>query len=87
MATAFVLVQAYVSVNGYFTIAEYPRIEAFEHESARTATDVDILAFRFPGAGCEVTGVERYNRSVQPTIDESLFKRNKVTTLAADVGR
>ena len=24
---------------------------------------------------------------VQPTIDESLFKRNKVTPLAADVGR
>ena len=54
MDTAFVRVQAYFSVNGYFTIAEYPMIEAFEHESARTATDVDILAFRFPGAGREV---------------------------------
>jgi len=47
---AVALVQAYLRVNGYFTVAEYPVLEATGGEY-RTATDLDILAFRFPRAG------------------------------------
>lgn len=48
------MVQAYLHVNGYFTVSEYPVLEALRHGRTRTATDLDILAFRFPMAGCEV---------------------------------
>lgn len=50
MDHAVSLVQAYLHVNGYFTVTEYPVLEALRH-GYRTATDLDILAFRFPGAG------------------------------------
>ena len=52
MDVAVELAQAYLQVNGYFTVAEYPVLEALKH-AARSATDLDILAFRFPMAGCE----------------------------------
>lgn len=48
MDSAVGLVQSYLRVNGYFTVSEYPIVELREHFQA--ATDVDILAFRFPGA-------------------------------------
>lgn len=54
MDTAVALVQAYLHVNGYFTVAEYPVLEAYGGEHARTVTDLDILAFRFAGAGHQV---------------------------------
>jgi hypothetical protein len=54
MDTSVALVQAYLHVNGYFTVAEYPVLEAYGGEHARTVTDLDILAFRFAGAGHEV---------------------------------
>ena len=54
MDTAVGLVQAYLNVNGYFTVADYPVLEAFRRGSARTVTDLDILAFRFAAAGHEV---------------------------------
>jgi len=47
---AVALVQAYLQVNGYFTVTEYPVLEAARH-GIETATDLDVLAFRFPGAG------------------------------------
>lgn len=56
MDHAVALVQAYLQINGYFTVAEYPIIEATGKHNFRTATDLDILAFRFPGAGRIVTG-------------------------------
>lgn len=49
MDNAVALVQAYLYVNGYFTVAEYPVLEALKHAGYRTVTDIDILAFRFPG--------------------------------------
>ena len=52
------LVQAYLRVNGYFTVAEYPVIEAVQRGKYRTVTDLDILAFRFPNAGRLVPGAE-----------------------------
>ncbi len=51
MDNAVALVQAYLHVNGYFTVAEFPVLEATRHGDYREVTDLDILAFRFPGAG------------------------------------
>jgi hypothetical protein len=47
---AVALVQAYLRVNGYFTVAEYPILEAMR-TGYRTLTDIDILGVRFPHAG------------------------------------
>src|SRR5512134_2665387 len=54
MDTSVALVQAYLHVNGYFTVAEYPVLETFRGEHVRSVTDLDILAFRFAGAGHDV---------------------------------
>jgi len=54
MDHAVALVESYLRLNGYFTVTEYPVIEACRHGGFRTATDLDVLAFRFPGAGCLV---------------------------------
>lgn len=51
MDNAVALVQAYLRVNGYFTVAEFPVLEASRHDGYREVTDLDILAFRFPAAG------------------------------------
>ena len=51
MDTAVGLVEAYLRVNGYFTVTEYPVVETCKYGDHRTATDLDVLAFRFPGAG------------------------------------
>lgn len=50
MDNAVALVQTYLHVNAYFTVAEYPIIGSGRHGGYRTVTDLDILAFRFPGA-------------------------------------
>ena len=54
MDTTVALVQAYLHINGYFTVAEYPVLEAYRGDHVRAVTDLDILAFRFPGAGHDV---------------------------------
>jgi hypothetical protein len=48
--TAVALVQSYLHVNGYFTVVEYPVLEAGRGGAPRTVTDLDVLAFRFPRA-------------------------------------
>ena len=53
MDTAVALVEAYLRINGYFTVTEYPVLEVFRHDDTRTVSDLDVLAFRFPGAGRE----------------------------------
>jgi len=60
MDTAVALVQAYLHVNGYFTVVEFPVLEAFQAGPARSVTDLDILAFRFPRATSE--GMVRQGR-------------------------
>ena len=50
MDNAVALVQSYLQVNGYFTVAEYPIIASGPHGGYRAVTDLDILAFRFPRA-------------------------------------
>ena len=54
MDTAVGLVETYLRVNGYFTVVEYPVMEL--EERFRTATDLDVLAFRFPGASRLIPG-------------------------------
>lgn len=56
MDNAVALVQSYLRVNGYFTVTEYPVIASARDGSYRTATDLDVLAVRFPGAGRLVPG-------------------------------
>ncbi len=53
MDTAVALVQTYLNINGYFTVVEYPVLEA-SRDHARSVTDLDVLAFRFPHAGHQV---------------------------------
>jgi hypothetical protein len=48
---AVALVQAYLHVNGYFTVTEYPVLQALEEGGYQTATDIDLLALRLPYAG------------------------------------
>lgn len=45
------LVQVYLRINGYFTVSEYPVIVPSTGGGYRSATDLDILAVRFPRAG------------------------------------
>ena len=68
MDNAVALVQAYLRVNGYFTVSEFPVIELRRREGYQTATDLDILAFRFPGSGRLVPVHGR-----PPQADESHF--------------
>lgn len=50
MDHAVALVETYLRVNGYLTATEFPVIEAVRG-GYRATTDLDVLAFRFPGAG------------------------------------
>lgn len=56
MDNAVALVQAYLYVNGYFTVTEYPVVEQTGKGHLRSATDLDVLAFRFPKGGMIVPG-------------------------------
>lgn len=51
MDHAVALVQAYLHINGYFTVTEYQVLEALSEGGYKTATDIDLLALRLPHAG------------------------------------
>lgn len=53
MDHAVALVQAYLRVNGYLTVTEYPVVEAVRSGGFQAATDLDILAFRFGRASVQ----------------------------------
>ncbi len=55
MDIAVALAQAYLRLNGFFTVTEYPIIE-HTREGYREATDLDILAVRFPGTARAIVG-------------------------------
>ena len=57
MDNAVALVRAYLHLNGYLTVCEFPVLEAARSGGFRTVTDLDVLAFRFPGAGRLVAGL------------------------------
>lgn len=50
MDTAVAIVQSYLHINGYFTVTEFPIVEAMHLGHYRAATDIDILAVRFPAS-------------------------------------
>lgn len=60
MDSAVALVQTYLRVNGYFTVCEYPIVEL--RGGFQAATDMDVLAFRFPGAERVVPGEDERRR-------------------------
>lgn len=51
MDTAVALVRTYLQTNGFFTVTEYPILEAVTEHDTRTVTDIDVLGLRFPGVG------------------------------------
>ena len=59
MDNAVALVQAYLRLNGYFTVSEYPVVAVGRPGDYRTATDLDLLAFRFPNSGQLVPARDR----------------------------
>lgn len=77
MDNSVALVQAYLRVNGYFTVTEYPIIALRGDGQYRTATDLDVLAFRFPHAGRLVPG-KRAGR------DEDNFEVDAALSVSAD---
>jgi hypothetical protein len=70
--TSVALVQAYLRVNGYFTVTEYPVIATQGKSGYRTATDLDVLAFRFPGAGRLVPGEHPGRDEDHLSVDDAL---------------
>jgi hypothetical protein len=49
MDNAVALVRAYLQLNGYFTITEYPIVRKREDGGFRTLTEIDVAAFHLPG--------------------------------------
>lgn len=71
MDSAVALVQTYLRVNGYFTVTEFPVVERGRDVDYRMATDLDVLACRFPGARQEIVGGGRGSGALS-TPDEAL---------------
>lgn len=72
MDSSVALVQAYLRVNGYFTVTEYPVIASRGDNMYRTATDLDVLAFRFPKVGRLVPGSRPARDEDHFQVDETL---------------
>lgn len=66
MDQAVALVETYLRVNGYFTVTEYPILEAFKDGDVHSATDLDVLAVRFPEAGRVLQGGRRISGIFAP---------------------
>lgn len=85
MDNAVALVRAYLHVNGYFTVTEYPVVEAMRSGDYRMATDLDVLAFRFPGAGCLVPGRHGRHEQVLETDSALGTSREQADMLIGEV--
>ena len=55
MDNAVALIRAYLQLNGYYTITEYPVVRKMGEHQYRTLTDVDVIGFRFPYGDREFT--------------------------------
>ena len=69
MDNSVALVQAYLRLNGYFTVSEFPVIASTKGGGYRTATDLDILALRFPRAGRITPGAGRRGAADEEHLD------------------
>lgn len=67
MDSAVALVQTYLRVNGYFTVTEYPIVEAAGEFKA--ATDLDVMAVRFPNSTRIIPGATESHRKRYPPFD------------------
>ncbi len=67
MDNAVGIVQTYLRINGYLTVAEYPIVERTESGAYRSVTDVDILAVRFPRAGHRISHEHSGGRPAGPS--------------------
>lgn len=56
MDNAVALVQAYLRLNGFLTVTEFPILEAMRRGEGRAGAEIDVVGVRFPGAGVPVTG-------------------------------
>lgn len=72
MDSSVALVQAYLRMNGYFTVTEHPVISIGSNGQYQTATDLDVLVFRFPEAGRIVSGTRRGRDEDHTVVDEAL---------------
>ena len=68
MDHAVALVQAYLRVNGYLTVTEYPVVEAKRTGGYQAVTDLDVLAFRFGRAATLGHAVDDSGQSVFPGV-------------------
>ncbi|MDQ3019035.1 MAG: hypothetical protein M3R36_00445 [Bacteroidota bacterium] len=78
MDNAVALVNAYLQINGYFTVAEYPIVEHLKGDNSklRSATDIDIMGVRFSNAGIILEGKNQRKDLKITTIDEKLEAKN-----------
>lgn len=73
MDNAVSLVRAYLQLNGYFVVTEYPLVELDEQKKMRTVTDIDILAFRFAHSARVISSAEaRHSDKQIYVLDERL---------------
>ena len=56
MNASVALTEAYLRLNGYLTAVEYPLLRMARRGQALSATDLDVLAIRFPGANGGIGG-------------------------------
>jgi hypothetical protein len=89
MDTAVALVQTYLRLNGYFTVAEFPILSATRRGHAapiRSATDIDILAVRFPGARHQMAlGAPAAGHDVEHTSSDHVDAALRVPADAPDM--
>lgn len=83
MDAAVGLVQAYLRLNGFFTVTEYPVVAQTAH-GGMTLTDVDVLGVRFPGAQRWVPEVGTHGRAL-PTDPELGSSEDKLDMIIGEV--
>ena len=89
MDTSVALVQTYLRVNGYFTVAEFPVVETRrrgKYRDLRTLTDIDIMAFRFPRALQQNPDSAGPGTSIQHSDVSRLFCCGPIAALAKEPG-
>lgn len=86
MDHAVALVQTYLQLNGYFTTAEYPIIEAMQRGGYRAVTDIDLLGFRLPASALRSGGKKSSAIFQVPEPDAMLrIPQNSVDLLIGEV--
>lgn len=72
------LVQSYLHLNGYFSVAELPVIRQARGGEYREVTDLDLLALRYPRAEYVVPGVPGGKGDLRMRTDAVLVQNREV---------